>query len=316
NGVGVTAPVLSDGVATMVPGISEKSGGVTSTILSDRMGSMKRLSNAGTVTDTAEFDAFGKVVSRTGTNATQKGFASGFGYQEDGESGYKLLGHRYYDADTGRFLSRDPAFDGRNWYAYCHNNPVNSADPSGLSDGAKLIGIGIYQRILLMSPWWQAFWARVLGVSTASMKLAVDGWNKVQEGGEAALDEATPLIEGAVSEAQVIINRRNGLEYEKKIFDDLIRMGINAIRNPPSIMTPLGRRRPDIAVYEGDEIAYYIECKLGEAVRGEMQFLKDMWIEINKGRPTIVMQRWSGAGGLGGTHPLRGPRFGLSGWSR
>ena len=31
DGVGVTAPVLSDGVATMVPGISEKSGGVTKT---------------------------------------------------------------------------------------------------------------------------------------------------------------------------------------------------------------------------------------------------------------------------------------------
>ncbi len=132
NGVGVTAPVLSDGVATMVPGISEKSGGVTSTILSDRMGSMKGLTNAGTVTDTAEFDAFGKVVSRTGTNATQKGFAGGFGYQEDGESGYKLLGHRYYDPETGRFLSRDPARDGRNWYVYCENRPTALTDPNGL----------------------------------------------------------------------------------------------------------------------------------------------------------------------------------------
>jgi RHS repeat-associated protein len=135
NGVGVTAPVLSDGVATMVPGISEKSGGVTSTILSDRMGSMKGMSNAGAVTDTAEFDAFGKVVSRTGTNATQKGFAGGYGYQEDGETGYKLLGHRYYDADTGRFLSRDPVQDGRNWYSYCKNNPLKVVDSSGLAPG-------------------------------------------------------------------------------------------------------------------------------------------------------------------------------------
>lgn len=116
----------------MVPGICEKSGGVTSTILSDRMGSMKGLSNAGTVTDTAEFDAFGKVVSRTGTNTTQKGFVGAAGYQEDGESGYKLLGHRYYDADTGRFLSRDPLRADRNWYAYCDNNPLKHIDPTGL----------------------------------------------------------------------------------------------------------------------------------------------------------------------------------------
>ncbi|MEI7987367.1 MAG: hypothetical protein WCI55_17225, partial [Armatimonadota bacterium] len=105
NGVGVTAPVLSDGVATMVPGISEKSGGVTSTILSDRMGSMKGMTNAGAVTDTAEYDAFGKVIAHANPTATQKGFAAGHGYQEDGESGYKLLGHRYYDPETGRFLS-------------------------------------------------------------------------------------------------------------------------------------------------------------------------------------------------------------------
>ena len=131
NGVGVTAPVLSDGVSTMVPGIAESAGGQTNTIHTDRLGSMKALSNGANVTDTAEFDAFGIVVSRTGTTSTQKGFASGFGYQEDGESGYKLLGHRYYDPETGRFLSRDPAMDGRNWYEYVNNNPLTYTDPSG-----------------------------------------------------------------------------------------------------------------------------------------------------------------------------------------
>jgi RHS repeat-associated protein len=43
----------------------------------------------------------------------------------------KLLGHRYYDASTGRFLSRDSAKDGRNWYVYCENNPLGKVDPSG-----------------------------------------------------------------------------------------------------------------------------------------------------------------------------------------
>ena len=130
NGIGVTAPVLSDGVSTMVPGIAESSGGQTNTIHTDRLGSMKAISS-GSITDTAEYDAFGIVVSRTGTTNTQKGFASGFGYQEDGESGYKLLGHRYYDAEAGRFLSRDPAMDGRNWYGYVDNNPLKAVDSEG-----------------------------------------------------------------------------------------------------------------------------------------------------------------------------------------
>jgi RHS repeat-associated protein len=54
-----------------------------------------------------------------------------FGYQEDA-TGLKLLGHRYYDSSLGRFITRDPIKDGRNWYAYCGNDPVNGVDPSGL----------------------------------------------------------------------------------------------------------------------------------------------------------------------------------------
>jgi RHS repeat-associated protein len=152
NGVEVTAPVLSDGVATMVPGISEKSGGVTSTILSDRMGSTKGLTNADAVTYTVEFDAFGKVVSSTGTNATQKGFVGNAGYQEDGESGYKLLGHRYYDPETGRFLSRDRAGDGRNWYSYCDNSPLKAIDKDGLKKKLLIIvGATYYPTFLGMN---------------------------------------------------------------------------------------------------------------------------------------------------------------------
>ena len=133
DGVGVTASVLSDGTNSMVPGISETIiGGQTKTLHADRMGTMKSMSVAGVISDTADFDAFGKLISRTGQSPTQKGFASGFGYQEDGESGFKLLGHRYYDPETGRFLSRDPAQDGRNWYCYCDNNPLKCIDAAGL----------------------------------------------------------------------------------------------------------------------------------------------------------------------------------------
>ena len=143
NGVGVTAPVLNDGVATMVPGISERSNGVTSTVHADRLGSMKAMSTGGTVTDTAAYDAFG-VASHTGPSTTQKGFVGGADYQEDGESSLKLLGHRYYDPEIGRFISRDPAFAGRNWYAYCDNDPVNYVDADGCN-AAALAGTGVWE---------------------------------------------------------------------------------------------------------------------------------------------------------------------------
>jgi RHS repeat-associated protein len=60
------------------------------------------------------------------------GFAGNWGYQSDADSGLQLLGHRYYDPSTGRFLTRDPIKDGRNWYAYCENNPLKAVDPDGL----------------------------------------------------------------------------------------------------------------------------------------------------------------------------------------
>jgi RHS repeat-associated protein len=71
-------------------------------------------------------------LSSTGTSVGPFGFAGGYGYQEDGDSGLKLLGHRYYDPSAGGFLTRDRAQDGRNWYAYCGGGPTREADPSGL----------------------------------------------------------------------------------------------------------------------------------------------------------------------------------------
>jgi RHS repeat-associated protein len=53
-------------------------------------------------------------------------------YQTDNDSGLMLLGHRYYDASVGRFISSDPAKAGNNWYAYCANNPLRRTDRSGL----------------------------------------------------------------------------------------------------------------------------------------------------------------------------------------
>ena len=84
------------------------------------------------VTDTVLYDGFGMTVSRTGTTPTPFGFVGKGQYQTDSDSGLQLLGHRYYDANVGRFISSDPAKAGNNWYAYCDNDPLSRTDPTGL----------------------------------------------------------------------------------------------------------------------------------------------------------------------------------------
>ena len=52
-----------------------------------------------------------------------------------------LLGHRFYDPSVGRFLTRDPIKDGRNWYGYCENEPVAYADEGGLQRSRLVRGL-------------------------------------------------------------------------------------------------------------------------------------------------------------------------------
>lgn len=54
------------------------------------------------------------LVASTGNSSKAGSGLQVHGYQEDGDNGLKLLGHRYYDPSTGRFLSRAPAKESRN----------------------------------------------------------------------------------------------------------------------------------------------------------------------------------------------------------
>ncbi len=132
DGSYVTDPVLRDGQATYTPGVSERRGGVSTWSHSGLKNADAQTSSAGAIAATRVYDAFGAELSATGTWKGPFGYAGGFGYQED-SSGLKLLGHRYYDPTTGRFLSRDPIKDGRNWYVYCGNAPLGRQDRWGLA---------------------------------------------------------------------------------------------------------------------------------------------------------------------------------------
>ena len=86
------------------------------------------------------YDAWGKVLSVSGSLSSTVGAANPFryrGYYYDTETGWYYLNTRYYDPNVGRFLSPDTILGanggllGYNLYAYCNNNPVMFADPSG-----------------------------------------------------------------------------------------------------------------------------------------------------------------------------------------
>ena len=76
-----------------------------------------------------EYDVFGAVRSETGTSDNPRKF-TGKEYESDVKLYY--FAARYYDPYIGRFVSRDPAGDGLNWYVYVGNNPLAFLDPTGL----------------------------------------------------------------------------------------------------------------------------------------------------------------------------------------
>ena len=80
------------------------------------------------------YDSWGKVLTVGGALASTVGAANPIryrGYYYDTETGLYYLVSRYYDPETGRFISPDIVAEEGNLYAYCVNDPVNRADDSG-----------------------------------------------------------------------------------------------------------------------------------------------------------------------------------------
>ncbi|MCS6860641.1 MAG: RHS repeat-associated core domain-containing protein [Abditibacteriales bacterium] len=94
--------------------------------------STRQLTNASqVVTDAVSYDAWGNVLSSSGTTVNPYKFVGQLGYYADSDSELMLLGARYYGAGVGRFWTVDPIRDALNWCSYVRNNPANVIDPTG-----------------------------------------------------------------------------------------------------------------------------------------------------------------------------------------
>lgn len=88
---------------------------------------------------------FGELLRATGPMAKANPFRFSTKYQDD-ESDLLYYGYRYYNASTGRWLSRDPIEEqgGQNLYAFCYNNGINRIDRDGrvaLADDAVILTV-------------------------------------------------------------------------------------------------------------------------------------------------------------------------------
>ena len=94
----------------------------------------------GTILVEYVYDAWGDVISITGTEAATLGAVNPIryrGYYFDTDTEFYYLNSRYYDPEIRRFINADEyastgqGFIGYNMYAYCGNNPISRIDDSG-----------------------------------------------------------------------------------------------------------------------------------------------------------------------------------------
>lgn len=102
-------------------------------IVSDNIGSVRLVieMSTGNVVQEMDYDEFGNVIKDTNPGFQPFGYAGGL---YDRDTGLARFGARDYDAETGRWTSKDPLLFGggdTNLFGYVENDPINFIDPMG-----------------------------------------------------------------------------------------------------------------------------------------------------------------------------------------
>jgi RHS repeat-associated protein len=196
----------------------------------DGVGSVRRLTDeAGLVSDSYTYTAFGERIAHTGTDPQPYAFA---GEPWDPNSGFQYHRARWMDPNVGRFVSMDP-FGGRaedpaslHRYLYGGANPVDRVDPSGLDWNLPSVSLAAANISIIAAVSLPRFHAALLTIgnilSPVELGLPaprVSVWQlrgAVARGGPAVLEHL-----GSIRRAWIELNRRAtgplGLEFEEWI---------------------------------------------------------------------------------------------------
>jgi RHS repeat-associated protein len=126
------------------------------------LGSVRELTDgSGNVRARYAYDPYGRRTKLSGDVDVDFGFTGLFFASE---AGLLVALYRAYDAELGRWLSRDPLRkaelqEGPNLYVYVRNNPVTGTDPLDCAANLKPIESTIHERCEV----WRAVWAVLKG---------------------------------------------------------------------------------------------------------------------------------------------------------
>ena len=150
--------------------------GITYRFIRDVQGSVRLVvdSATGAIAQRLDYDSFGNVLLDTNPGFQPFGFQSGL---YDGDTALVQFGARWYDAASGRWLSKDPILleGGFNLYVFCGNDPLNYADPLGL--------------------WGIQFGGFNVGIGAPSMVFDKDSWGELKRGAAATADGFIPVVD-------------------------------------------------------------------------------------------------------------------------
>ena len=163
--------------------------------------------SSGTLVVRYYYDAWGRLLSTTGSKASTLGVHNPLryrGYVYDTETGLYYLQSRYYDPEMGRFISADEYLStgqgvlGINMFAYCRNDPVIYLDTTGnaIETVFDIISLGASIAEVSVNPFDPWAWVGLLGDAADVAIPFVGGLGEAVRALRAldAIDDAVDLV--------------------------------------------------------------------------------------------------------------------------